>query len=647
MRATISLDGIWEARLDGEASFGRRLAVPMPWQAADPTLRDYAGGLWYRREFDLPPTGSATRLALRFGAVDYEARVWVNGQEVGGHVGGYTPFEVDADGRGAGRPERGRAAGRRPGRRRRDPARQAGRALVHAGLGALAVGRAAGAPAAAGSSGSGSSRTRCAGPSGCAPPASAWTGRRRSPSRSSTAGGSSPRPRPSRRRGSSRWSSWRLPSRAPGRRTTRTSTRCAPGWATTRSRSASACGPSRRATARSCSTASRSTCAARSTRPTGRTRSTRVPSDEQIEREIRLARELGLNLLRKHIKPEDPRYLDACDRLGMLIWAEPANPDRFTEAARAALRRDLLEMVERDYNRPSVIVWSLYNEDWGVPEPVRRRRAAALGRRAVRRAEAGRPDPADLRQLRLGARRHRPERLPRVLRGAGADRALPRAARLPAGRPVGELRARAPIARRADPRLGVRQLGAAPTRRSRAQRSGGEPDWFARYDEGADNPTDRMKRVAGFEARFERLGLGEVFGSPGQLCAFLQRRAARALKAQIEEMRARPRLRGYVVTELTDLEWEGNGWLDYWRQPKSFHADLAAVNAPLALIARPERRGWWAGEPDRGRAARRQRRPAGRSRGSCAGRSTGRPGRRAGGGRAGRARARGCRTRSG
>ncbi|HEY3111906.1 MAG TPA: hypothetical protein VGL23_24340, partial [Chloroflexota bacterium] len=56
-------------------------------------------------------------------------------------------------------------------------------------------------------------------------------------------------------------------------------------------------------------------------------------------------------------------------------------------------------------------------------------------------------------------------------------------------------------------------------------------------------------------------------------------------------------LRGYVVTELTDLEWEGNGWLDYWRQPKGFHAELAAANAPLALIARPQRRGVWAGQP--------------------------------------------------
>ena len=95
MRATISLDGIWEARLDAEASFGRRLAVPSPWQVADPTLRDHAGRVWYRREVDLPPDWLGHAIALRFGAVDYEARVWVNGQEVGGHVGGYTPFEVD------------------------------------------------------------------------------------------------------------------------------------------------------------------------------------------------------------------------------------------------------------------------------------------------------------------------------------------------------------------------------------------------------------------------------------------------------------------------------------------------------------------------------------------------------------------------
>jgi hypothetical protein len=41
--------------------------------------------------------------------------------------------------------------------------------------------------------------------------------------------------------------------------------------------------------------------------------------------------------------------------MGMLVWAEPANPTAFTPDAREALRRDLLAMVERDFNRPSVI----------------------------------------------------------------------------------------------------------------------------------------------------------------------------------------------------------------------------------------------------------------------------------------------------
>src|SRR5690606_15758077 len=91
-----------------------------------------------------------------------------------------------------------------------------------------------------------------------------------------------------------------------------------------------------------------------------------APSDEEVEREILLARAMGLNLLRKHVKPAYPRHLDAAERLGMLIWAEPANPLVFDAASTGALRRDLLAMVDRDFNHPSIVVWSLYNEDWGI-----------------------------------------------------------------------------------------------------------------------------------------------------------------------------------------------------------------------------------------------------------------------------------------
>ncbi|HEY3111368.1 MAG TPA: glycoside hydrolase family 2 TIM barrel-domain containing protein [Chloroflexota bacterium] len=595
MRATISLDGIWEARLDAEPSFGRRLPVPMPWQAADPALRDYAGRLWYRREFELPSQWVGQSIALRFGAVDYEARVWVNGQEVGGHVGGYTPFELDVTAQ--------TRAGRNELSLRVDDPADVGE-LPHGKQG-------------------GRWYTPVSGP---------WQSvalLARPPRRVERV-----EIRPDARRGAvqARLAAVGLDGPTPltvevvdrGRVVASAQALAAPGieplveLTLAEPRLWSPDDPHLYALrARLGDDRLEARFGLRSVEArdgqillNGQPLYLRgaldqaywpetlytLPSDEQIEREIRLARELGLNLLRKHIKPEDPRYLDACDRLGMLIWAEPANPDRFTERARAALRRDLLEMVERDYNRPSVIIWSLYNEDWGVPElfndPEQQRWVAELYDE-LRRRDPSRlicdnsgwahvvTDLNDYHEYyaapeRIGRFR---ERLDALLADPSENFVLGRSSR---GEPI--LISEFGNWGLADPALA-------------RERIRGEPAWFAYYEEGAENPSDRMKRVAGFEARFARLGLGELFGSPGQLCAFLQRRAARALKAQIDEMRARPRLRGYVVTELTDLEWEGNGFFDYWRQPKAFPAELAWANAPLALIARPERRGGWAGEP--------------------------------------------------
>ena len=48
---------------------------------------------WYRRTVQIPPQWQGQNVWLRFGAVDWEATVWVNGKEAGKHVGGYTPFD--------------------------------------------------------------------------------------------------------------------------------------------------------------------------------------------------------------------------------------------------------------------------------------------------------------------------------------------------------------------------------------------------------------------------------------------------------------------------------------------------------------------------------------------------------------------------
>ena len=60
MRASLSLDGIWLARLDGEPDFTRELRVPLPWQVADPALREHTGVLWYRRAIEVPDVNHYT-----------------------------------------------------------------------------------------------------------------------------------------------------------------------------------------------------------------------------------------------------------------------------------------------------------------------------------------------------------------------------------------------------------------------------------------------------------------------------------------------------------------------------------------------------------------------------------------------------------
>ena len=59
---------------------------------------DYDGVAWYRRTFTPPVEAQDTHLRLRFEAVFYLARVWLNGQYLGAHEGGYTPFEFDVSG---------------------------------------------------------------------------------------------------------------------------------------------------------------------------------------------------------------------------------------------------------------------------------------------------------------------------------------------------------------------------------------------------------------------------------------------------------------------------------------------------------------------------------------------------------------------
>ena len=108
-RTVHNLDGVWDLQVDSanvgieESWFAQNLANPRPMPVpasyndvtTDNELRDHVGWVWYQRLVYAPRLAADDRLFVRFGSATHSARVWVNGTEVAGHVGGYLPFEAD------------------------------------------------------------------------------------------------------------------------------------------------------------------------------------------------------------------------------------------------------------------------------------------------------------------------------------------------------------------------------------------------------------------------------------------------------------------------------------------------------------------------------------------------------------------------
>ena len=98
----MNLNGEWEyAILGKDADYSSpegKIVVPYAVESALSGVRRYVGpdkALWYVRSFSVPKEWKSKRLLLHFGAVDWQAEVWVNGQKAGMHTGGYTPFYFD------------------------------------------------------------------------------------------------------------------------------------------------------------------------------------------------------------------------------------------------------------------------------------------------------------------------------------------------------------------------------------------------------------------------------------------------------------------------------------------------------------------------------------------------------------------------
>ncbi|MGI4869812.1 MAG: glycoside hydrolase family 2 protein [Janthinobacterium lividum] len=88
----------------------------------------------------------------------------------------------------------------------------------------------------------------------------------------------------------------------------------------------------------------------------------------EMQRHMHAMKALGCNLVRVHIAGVDPRIYNLADELGLLLWVEVPSPHSSTPRSRENHRAELLRMLSLMETHPSIIIWSLYNEDWGAQD---------------------------------------------------------------------------------------------------------------------------------------------------------------------------------------------------------------------------------------------------------------------------------------
>jgi len=312
------------------------------------------------------------------------------------------------------------------------------------------------------------------------------------------------------------------------------------------------------------------------------------PSILYLRDEMIKAKALGLNLLRCHIKVPDPRYLEAADEVGVLIWYEIPNWDKLTPDSERRAAETLAGMVERDWNHPSIVIVSVINESWGADLK------QAADRQWLKQAyhEAKKIVPGWLVDDNSAccdnfhvatdlADFHQYNAVPD--HAADFDRFVGDLATRPGwlftpyndGEPRGD-----------EPLL-LSEFGNWGLPRVPDPR----PWWFARDFNG-----NEFTRPAGFNQRFADHQYATLFPDLNALSDATQRHEGQSLKYEIESLRQHPEIQGYVITEFTDINWESNGLLDLWRHPKVFAVELSQLQKDdLVMLGAPQRN-WTSGE---------------------------------------------------
>jgi hypothetical protein len=321
-----------------------------------------------------------------------------------------------------------------------------------------------------------------------------------------------------------------------------------------------------------------------------------VPSVEFLEDQFKKAKELGLNCLRCHIKAADPRYYEVADRIGLMIWTELPNGGLSTERSRARKERLLKGIVDRDGNHPSIIIWTIVNENWGV-DLVHDAGHRAWLKQTYHWLKSYDPTRLVVDNSPLSPSFHVETDIADYhFYAAFPDnrRAWDAFVDDLASRPEWLFSPEGDAVIKGDEPVMCSEFGnwGLPYPQDLHDANGKEPWWF----ETGHDWGEGVMYAHGVENRFVDWSLDRAFGSLDGFVQQAQWQQYRALKYEIETMRRRPGLAGYVITEFTDAHWEANGLLDMKRNPRAFHQVFHKVNADTVVVPRWERLSYWSAE---------------------------------------------------
>ena len=306
-------------------------------------------------------------------------------------------------------------------------------------------------------------------------------------------------------------------------------------------------------------------------------------SEELARRELTLAKEAGFNMVRMHIKTPPRISLDIADELGLLVYEEPPiGWIKNSRWMRDRCEREVREMILRDRNHPSVVMWGILNESGNA------------GYRVNGGAQLIKDDLARL------ARSLDPSRV--IIDDSGGVNTTREFSRLI--RPYREefetyddlhIYQRAPVDREIE--LYFEHSGDPNALAFLSEFGFGGledlPEVLAHYGEEVEHLKDARLVRGMLEAAmqtFEERELDRIFGSFSGFARAAQELQCDAVQHQIDALMANPKLAGYCYTQLCDAGHElCAGVLDRWRRPKAVFETFKTSQQELRPLIRAER----------------------------------------------------------